>query len=270
MRRAESRGGMPRGRSWSLALTGVLGARARPSWLLALAVVLGACTRPPVAEMPRPSIPDRPEGARVLTAGFVVTPQVFNSELMAPYDVFQHTLFRDDSNYIEPFVVSATGRPVETFEGILVTPHYSFETAPEIDILVIPSTGGSMTSDLEDEAYLTWLTAAVERAQWVVTVCDGAFPLAGTGALNGRVATTFPGDREALQSRFPEIDVQFDRRIVVDGKFITSVGGGMSYEPAFYLVERLYGKEHAEITARGLVWPWDAAAVPTLIAGDDS
>ncbi|NNE70084.1 MAG: glutamine amidotransferase [Rhodothermales bacterium] len=203
-------------------------------------------------------------GANVRTAGFVVTPSVFNSELMAPYDVFQHSIFRDELDYIETFVVSEDGMPIETFEGITVTPHYSFETAPAIDILVIPSTGGSMTADLENEAYMAFLARAVEDAEWVLTVCDGAFPLAATGALDGRVATTFPGDREAFQERFPAVDVRFDQRIVVDGKYITSVGGAMSYEPAFYLVERLYGKAHADLTAEGLVWPWDRTAVPIL------
>ncbi len=212
----------------------------------------------------RPSTPERPAGARVRTAGFLITPQVFNSELMAPYDVFQHSIFRDRSDYIETFIVSEDGLPVETFEGILVTPHYSFETAPDIDILVIPSTGGSMTVDLENEALMAWLSGAVRDAEWIVTVCDGAFPLAATGVLDGRTATTFPGDREAFQTRFPEIDVRFDKRIVVDGKYITSVGGAMSYEPAFYLVERMYGKEHADLTAEGLVWPWDRSAVPML------
>ena len=32
----------------------------------------------------------------------------------------------------------------------------------------------------------------------------------------------------------------------------------MSYEPAFGLVEKLYGSEHVEATARGLVWPSDS------------
>jgi transcriptional regulator GlxA family with amidase domain len=218
----------------------------------------------------RPSIPSRPEGARVRTAGFLVTPQVFNSELMAPYDVFQHTIFRDEADYIETFIVSEDGLPVETFEGILVTPHYSFETAPDIDILVIPSTGGSMTVDLQNEAVMSWLARVAERAEWVVTVCDGAFPLAATGLLDGRVATTFPGDRSAFQAAFPAIDVQFDKRIVVDGKYITSVGGAMSYEPAFYLVETLYGKEHADITATGLVWPWDISSLPILEASSQT
>ncbi|MBO6574692.1 MAG: DJ-1/PfpI family protein [Rhodothermales bacterium] len=233
--------------------------------LIGLLLVAG-CVAPEAAEqpIPRPSIPERPEGARVLTAGFVITPQVFNSELMAPYDVFQHSIFRDESDYIETFVVSETGGPIETFEGILVTPHYSFADAPDIDILVIPSAGGSMTADLENAALLNWLGQAVEDADWVITVCDGAFPLAATGALNGRKATTFPADRQALQEQFPEVEVLFDQRIVVDGKFITSVGGAMSYEPAFYLVERLYGKQHADLTAEGLVWPWDITQVPML------
>ena len=43
------------------------------------------------------------------------------------------------------------------------------------------------------------------------------------------------------------------------------VGGGMSYEPAFWLVEQLYGKEHVTDTARGLVWPWDLNELPHLI-----
>lgn len=231
---------------------------------------LGGCAETPnrsasvTSDIPRPSSPQRVADAHVRTAGFVITPDVFNSELMAPYDVFQHSIFRDESDYIETFIVSEDGMPVETFEGILVTPHYSFETAPPIDILVIPSTGGSMTTDLENPVLMAWLSDAVAEAEWVVTVCDGAFPLAATGVLDGRVATTFPGDREAFQARFPSVDVRFDQRIVVDGKYITSVGGAMSYEPAFYLVEHIYGKEHADLTAEGLVWPWDRDAVPIL------
>ena len=55
--------------------------------------------------------------------------------------------------------------------------------------------------------------------------------------------------------------------LCVDGKFITSVGGGLSYEPAFYLVEKLYSKEQALRTAGGLVWDWDLSKVPHLVAG---
>jgi len=200
----------------------------------------------------------------ILSAGFVVTEEVFNSELMAPYDIFHHSVFRDESHYIEPFIVSESGKVITTFEGIALMPHYSFDNAPPIDILVIPSTNGSMSHDLENGRYMEWLRNAAENATYVLTLCDGAFPLAETGALDGLVATTFPGDRDRFAERYPKIDVKYDARFVHDGKFITSVGGGMSYEPALYLTELLYGRENAVETASGLVWDWNPEVVPHL------
>ena len=194
--------------------------------------------------------------AEIRTAAFVVADGVYNSELMAPYDVLHHTLYRDSLDYIAPFIVNATGESFVTFEGIEMEPHFSFAEAPKADIIVIPSTEGSMSRDLADTAYLGYLNRSIPEAEWVLTVCDGAFPLAETGALNGRVATTFPGDRAAFARTFPAIDVRFDRRMVVDGKYITSVGGAMSYEPAFWLVEHLWDSTRVSGNARGLVWSW--------------
>ena len=204
-------------------------------------------------------------GGEVLNVGFVVLDGVYNSELMAPYDVIQHTIFRDKDNYMLPFIVSPDGRPVVSFEGIELASHFSFEKSPPIDILVVPSTVNSMTTDLENDVFMEWLAHTVENAAYVITVCDGAFPLAATGVLNGRVATTFPGDRDRFAEMFPEIDVRYDVNFVKDGKYITSVGGAMSYEPAFYLVEAIYSVESARRIGGGLVWDWDKDNVPHLI-----
>jgi transcriptional regulator GlxA family with amidase domain len=184
---------------------------------------------------------------------------------MAPYDVFHHTIFRDSLDYIVPFVVSPDGGPVTTFEGLRIEADYSFANAPKADILVIPSTEGSMDRDLRDRAYMSYVTSSAEAATWVVTVCDGAFPLAETGLLDGRVATTFPADRAAFAERFPSIDVRNDVRLVVDGKYLTSVGGAMSYEPALFLVEAIWGEASASATAEGLVWTWNLAELPHLV-----
>ena len=223
------------------------------------ALLLAGCSAPDSeAEAPR----------GVLAAGFVALDGVYNSELMAPYDILHHSIFRDSLNYVRPFIVAATREPISTFEGIRITPHYSFEDAPPIDILVIPSTSGSMDRDLQDREFMDWLRGAVQRSRYIITVCDGAFPLAATGALNGREATTFPADRELFEDMFPEVEVAYDVNFVVDDNFITSVGGALSYEPALYLLERLYGKSHARETAAGLVLDWQLSAVPhRLIRG---
>lgn len=204
----------------------------------------------------------------ILNAGFVCLDGVYNSELMAPYDILQHTIYRDDKNYIRCFIVTPDGRPLTTSEGILITPHYSFADCPDIDILIIPSTENSMAADLDNKTFMEWLRVKTASASFVLTLCDGAFPLAATGALSGRIATTFPGDRAQLAGRFPEIDIRYDVNFVVDGKFITSVGGALSYEPALYLVERLYSRENAVLTGEGLVIDWDLKKTPHLIVGE--
>lgn len=226
----------------------------------AVLAAIGLCARNAHTQTPRE------EG--VLTAGFVALETVFNSELIAPYDILHHTVFRDSVNYIKPFIVSPKGGAFTTFEGLTIESHYAFQNAPQIDILVIPSTDNSMSVDLEDEAFMAWLTESVEEAKYVVTLCDGAFPLAATGVLDGRSATTFPADRDRLAELFPKVDVHYDANFVVDGKFITSVGGALSYEPALYLVEWIYGTASARRTAQGMVLDWQLEQIPHHIAAE--
>jgi transcriptional regulator GlxA family with amidase domain len=221
---------------------------------LLLALLAGPVAAPP------------PEGGTgVLTAGFVCVDKVYNSELMAPYDILQHTVFRDPDNYVRCFIVTPDGEPFVTFEGIRITPDYSFANVPPIDILVVPSTETSMTADLENDILMTWLKSTVASASHVITVCDGAFPVVATGALNGRSVTTFPSDRKRLAEMFPDVDVRDDANFVADGKYITSVGGALSYEPALYLVEKLYSVENAKRVAKGLVLDWNLDDIPHLI-----
>jgi len=201
----------------------------------------------------------------ILNAGFVVTDRVYNSELTAPYDVFQHTIYRDSLNYIRCFTVNQDGNTFITSEGLRITPEYSFDNAPPIDIIIIPSSENSMTTDLKDSTFIKWLKIAIDRASFVIAVCDGAFPLAATDMLNGRSATTFPADRKNLAEMFPEINVNDEVNFVVDGKFITSVGGILSFEPALYLVEKLYSKKNAQRIGEGLVIDWDLSKIPHLI-----
>jgi transcriptional regulator GlxA family with amidase domain len=204
--------------------------------------------------------------AGVLNAGFICTQGVFNTELTAPWDVLEHTRYRDSENYIRCYLITEDGGPLTTAEGLRIAADYSFAECPDLDIVLIPSSEGSMDADLQNEVFLSFLRERIEAASWVITLCDGAFPLAATGSLDHRIATTFPGDRDRFATMFPEIDVRYDVRYVVDGKFITSTGGAPSFEPAFYLIDVLYGREHALRTAQGLVFSWADVDIPHLIA----
>lgn len=197
---------------------------------------------------------------QAMHVGVLVLPSVYNSELMAPYDVFQHTIFHTKPG-MQIFTISRDGKPVTTFEGITLQTNYSLTTAPRIDVLVIPSAEHNMDSDLKDEILKRWIYKKAEAAQYVVTLCDGAFLLANTGLLNGKEATTFPTDVARFRQMFVKINTVEGYSFVQDGKFLTSQGGARSYDVAMHLVDLLYGEKVAAGVGQGLVIPWPNATV---------
>jgi transcriptional regulator GlxA family with amidase domain len=190
-----------------------------------------------------------------LQVGFLVLNRVYNSELMAPYDIFHHTVFHTKPG-MRVFTVSLNEIQVTTFEGLKIATDYTIRNAPSIDILVIPSAEHNMDSDLKDEELKKWVRERSESAKYVVTLCDGAFILANTGLLNGKKATTFPADVPQFRKTFPEVQTYEGYSFVHDGKYLTSQGGAKSYDVAMYLVDLIYGEKVAAGVGRGLVIPW--------------
>lgn len=196
---------------------------------------------------------------------FLLVDGVYGSELVAPFDVFHHTAFHTEPG-MRVFTVGRTMETVTSFEGLRVAPDYDLATAPEFDVLVVPSGEHSMDSDLEDEALMRWIEERGRRARYLLSVCDGAFLLAEAGLLDGRQCTTFPADIAELRARYPRLHVRENVSFVVDGHVVTGVGGAASYDPAMYLVERLYGTRVAEGIGRGLVIDWNLAGIRHVVA----
>ena len=191
--------------------------------------------------------------------GVLALPGVYGTELVAPIDVFDHVRFHSQPKPgMRILVVAPTKAPLRTYEGLTVTPDETLARAPKLDVLVIPSAEGNMGRDLEDASLIAAVRQRVDEASLVLTLCDGAFVLAATGALDGREATTFPADREAFAKRFPRIVVRSDVSWVRDGKFVTSAGGVESFAAALSVVESLYGRSVADGVARGIVLDWPA------------
>lgn len=197
---------------------------------------------------------------KVLQAAFLVVEGVYNSELIAPMDVLQHTRFHTDKG-IEVFTIAAKRDTITTFEGLKIIPDYTFSDSLNIDILVVPSAEHSMDTDLQNEALMAFVKKAGHEASYVMSLCDGAFVLASAGLLQGHECTTFPGDIQKFKSTFPTLTVHEQVSFVHDRKFITSAGGAKSYDPSLYLVELLYGKEVAMKIGQGLVIDWNLALV---------
>ena len=131
-------------------------------------------------------------------------------------------------------------------------PHFCFEAAPPIELLVIPGGFGTRTL-LEEKATLDWIRATASQAKRVSSVCTGSLLLARAGVLDGKRATTHWGAFDLLQqisdSLQASIHVERSARVVDDG-VITSAGISAGIDMAFYVVEQMFGKEIADETAQ--------------------
>ena len=207
---------------------------------------------------------------KVYNVALLIMDGVYNTELTAPYDIFQHTVFREGIRPMKTFTVAATREPVTTFEGMRILPDLAYltDSLPRIDILVVPSAEHHLDTDLENEKLLNFVRRIDKQAQFMTSHCDGAFVLAAAGVLEGKVSTTFPSDIDAMRERFPHLDVRKDVLFVHDGKYITSAGGAKSFDAALYLAEHLYGDSIARSLADGLVIDWDLNKVPHIIIAE--
>ncbi len=203
--------------------------------------------------------------------GILIMDGVYNTELTAPYDIFQHTQYREGIKQMNVFMVAAEIDPVVSFEGLRMIPDYSYrhDSLPHIDILVVPSAEHHLDTDLDNEEMIEWVREIGEKAMFITSHCDGAFVLAKAGLLNNLASTTFPSDIEKYKTMFPDLDVRDEVIFVHDGKAITTAGGARSFDGALYLCEYLYGKEIARSLAGGLVIDWEVEQVPRYIGDVD-
>jgi transcriptional regulator GlxA family with amidase domain len=203
-----------------------------------------------------------------LTVGVLIFDAVEVLDFAGPFEVFSRTRTvggaesrrTDDSAPFETFTIARTRSTITAIGGLQVVPHYAWEDAPAIDILVVPG-GFGTRSLLHDEATLTWIRETAARSRQVTSVCTGALLLAKTGLLRGKRATTHWAALELLASIDSTIQVQRDQRVVHDGVF-TSAGVSAGIDMAFAVVEAICGRAVAAETAHYIEYPWGRHDVP--------
>ena len=132
--------------------------------------------------------------------------------------------------------------PIATDSGFAILPTHDFAGAPQADILCIPG-GHGVTEALNDAATIDFIARQAAGAEWVTSVCTGAFLLGHAGLLQGKRATTHWGYTHLL----PLVGAEFQpARIVEDGNIVTSGGVTSGLDFALTLIARLKGDAVAQ------------------------
>ncbi len=165
----------------------------------------------------------------------------------APYEVFGQAHFN-------VFTVAEKTEAITTAMGMSVNPAHSFADHPEPDILLVP--GGDVHGVLDSPGTIQWIQQNAEKADYVLSVCNGALILAKTGLLDGLSATTFYGLLGELERMAPNTKVVNNKRFVDNGKVITSAGLSAGVDASLHLVSKILGKGQAQNIALHIEYRW--------------
>ena len=169
-------------------------------------------------------------------------------DFAAPYEVLGQA-------GLNVYTVASSKQPITTAMGLRVIPSYSFKDCPAPDVLLLPG-GDGVEAVSSDRQTLDWVVGKCGEVDYILTVCNGAFILAETGLLDGKVATTFYRLLGQLQQVYPEVHVVSDRRYADSGKVVTTAGLSSGIDGALYLVSRMQGRAAAQRVALHMEYNW--------------
>lgn len=171
--------------------------------------------------------------------------------LAAPLLVFGEMMRLDPDSGVSISVWSSTGDPVSTYEGLKLTDLRGQEAVADADLLILPSWPHDLPAP--DSSLTQVIRAAHARGATVAGLCLGAFPVAASGMLDGRTATTHWQAAEQFAIQFPQVDVRAEALYLDHGDVITSAGTASAIDACLHLVRSRYGAERAATIARSLV-----------------
>ncbi|PBC57554.1 AraC family transcriptional regulator [Rhodococcus sp. ACPA1] len=186
-----------------------------------------------------------------------LTPGYQPLDVVGPHEVFSVAgalLTRDGgaSGYSTRLAAAEVG-PVRADSGLgLVATECLPERGP-IGTLLVPGGFGVRRAARDAPEFVAWLQRAAPRAERVVSVCTGAFPLAAAGLLDGLAATTHWRWAGQLAAEHPAVDVHEDAMYVRQGRVWTSGGVTAGIDLALALVEADHGPDLAQRIARELL-----------------
>jgi transcriptional regulator GlxA family with amidase domain len=198
------------------------------------------------------------ETMQTRSVGIFIFSDVEVLDFCGPFEVFSVAGNQIAPDSFEVFTVAERGGPVLARNGLEVVPKHAFADAPKIDLLLIP--GGQGTRPLvKNEAVLGWINGQAAQAELVLSVCTGALLLGKCGLLDGLPSTTHHLALDLLRELAPKSTVHGDRRVIDNGRIITSAGVASGIDMSFHVLARLLGQETAEKTARYIEYPWPRA-----------
>ena len=149
-----------------------------------------------------------------------------------------------------PFGTSIIGK---SFTGQqLYKPTHSFETAPVLDVLIVPGGRGASRTDGGDEGLLNFISKTYHGSdgkpplKYLFSICTGSDLFAKAGVLDGHKATTNKRAWARVTPHGPKTYWIAKARWVESGNIWTTSGVTAGIDGMLALVAKIYGEKFAK------------------------
>ena len=138
-------------------------------------------------------------------------------------------------------VVSKDGAAVKTDCGFSILPRSGFGQCPQADVLCVPG-GHGVRDAIADQVIVDFVRQQANGADYITSVCTGAFILGAAGLLQGKKATC----HWAYTQLLPLFGAMHQpARVVRDGNVITAGGVTSGIDFALELIAAISGEDVA-------------------------
>ena len=159
------------------------------------------------------------------------------------------------ADHFEICLISQTGGVVASSQGPKSVCDDSFNTAPAIDVLLVPG-GIGTRREVGNQVLLDWLKKRTEQAELVASVCTGSALLAKAGVLDGLRATSNKLAFAWASSQSEKVQWQQQARWVEDGKVFSSSGVSAGIDMSLAVIAKLVSQQAAEDAATFAEYSW--------------
>ena len=164
-------------------------------------------------------------------------------------------MFGMAADHFEIRLISQHGGVVASRQGPKSVSDDSFESAPAIDVVLVPG-GIGTRREVDNPVLLDWLQQRTQQAELVTSVCTGSALLAKAGVLDGLRATTNKLVFAWAASQSAKVRWQQQARWVEDRKFFTSSGVSAGIDMSLAVIAKLVSHQAAEQAANFAEYDW--------------
>ncbi len=151
-------------------------------------------------------------------------------------------------------IVGIDRNGVKTSSGIVINPDKTIDEVKKTNYIMLPAFLYPFDVTTEKlKPAVNWIKKSYKKGATIASTCTGTFLMAETGLLDGKSATTNWYFANMFKRKYPEVKLNIDKIVNVDGRLISSGAATAFLNLALHLIEKLGSKDLALLCAKALL-----------------